>query len=104
MSQRNEIDAIFLGVLLVFGMHISAISIFFLLGNLLLSAINIDSTFLGIVLFGIGISQLIYVIPVIFWARSKQKWGLMKGVIIGAVITALLNGGCWIIFASQFKP
>lgn len=102
MSQRNEIGAILLGVLLVFGMHISAISIVFLIGSLL-SAINIDITFLGIALFGIGISQLMYVIPVIFWARSKQKWGLMKGVIIGAVITALLNGGCWIILASQIK-
>ncbi len=84
-------------------MHLSAFWILWFISNLLLF-IHIDTafTFLVIGLFGIGISQLIYVIPVVFWARSQEKWGLMKGVIIGAVITALLNGGCWIV-ASQIK-
>lgn len=46
---------------------------------------------------GISITQLIYVIPVIVWLKRRQKIALMKGVIIGAVITALLNGGCYLI-------
>ncbi len=45
---------------------------------------------------GISITQLLYVIPVLIWLERRQKWGLMKGVIIGAVLTALLNGGCWL--------
>ncbi len=46
---------------------------------------------------GISITQLIYVIPVIIWLKRRQQIVLMKGVIVGAVITALLNGGCYLI-------
>ena len=45
----------------------------------------------------IGLLQLLYVIP---WARKlhrAERFERMKGVIIGAVITALLNGGCWLM-------
>ncbi|MBD0345125.1 MAG: hypothetical protein ICV63_09955 [Coleofasciculus sp. Co-bin14] len=41
-------------------------------------------------------TQFIYVIPVVLWLKRQQRWGLMKGIIIGAVLTALLNGGCWL--------
>lgn len=47
---------------------------------------------------GISITQLIYVIPVMIWLRKRQQLALNKGVIIGAVITALLNGGCYLLF------
>ncbi|HEY9599879.1 MAG TPA: hypothetical protein V6D33_19630 [Cyanophyceae cyanobacterium] len=47
--------------------------------------------------FGISIFQLLYVIPTIIWLKRRQRWQLMKGVIICAVITALLNGGCWLL-------
>lgn len=46
---------------------------------------------------GIGLVQFTYVTPILFWLKRQQKRGLIKGVIIGAVITILLNGGCWII-------
>ncbi|MEQ9235604.1 MAG: hypothetical protein RIG66_16145 [Coleofasciculus sp. E2-BRE-01] len=35
--------------------------------------------------------QLLYVIPLIIWLKHRRKMGMMKGVIIGAVLTALLN-------------
>lgn len=44
----------------------------------------------------IGLLQLLYVIPMIYSRKRKRKWGQIKGIIIGAVITFLLNGGCWI--------
>jgi hypothetical protein len=50
--------------------------------------------------FGIGLLQLVYVIPVSLWLKQQGRFGLMKGVIIGAVITALLNGGCWLLLSS----
>jgi hypothetical protein len=50
---------------------------------------------MGIIL-GISLFQLIYVISAIFWLRQRQKFAFMKGVIIGAVITALLNGACYL--------
>jgi hypothetical protein len=43
----------------------------------------------------ISITQLIYVIPVIIWLNRRGQFALKKGVIIGAVITALLNCGCY---------
>ncbi len=46
---------------------------------------------------GISIVQLIYGIPAMLWLRRRQQFALMKGVIIGTVITALLNGGCFLM-------
>jgi hypothetical protein len=44
---------------------------------------------------GIGISQLVYVIPVAIWAKRRGMKGFVSGVVIGAAITFLLNGACW---------
>ena len=48
-----------------------------------------------------GLTQLVYVIPLVIWCRRKRYWGTLKGAIAAAVITALLNGGCWLIAFSQ---
>jgi hypothetical protein len=100
MSPRNrESLDIILGIFILLGMHILAIFLGSILGTIFgtLGWYN-----LGIVLvyglFGIGLAQLIYVIPAIIVLKRRRKLGWMKGVIIGAVITALLNGGCWLIF------
>jgi hypothetical protein len=42
--------------------------------------------------------QLLYVIPLIIWLKRRRKMGMMKGVIIGAVLTALLNGSCYLLW------
>lgn len=109
MSQRNEFIDIVLGMLLVFGLHILAIAIGGLIGSVAISLSGTGtalgsaiSALLVYALFFIGISQLVYILPIIFWLRRRQKWGLMKGVIIGAVLTALLNGGCWLLLSSQW--
>lgn len=106
MQPRNEINEIILGILLLAGMHIAGfILIFFLL--FLLSIINsyiphsIVNSLIGKYrffywLFSPGLTQLIYVIPLVLWLKRQQRWGLMKGVIISAVLTALLNGACWL--------
>ena len=98
MSQRNEILGVFLGILLLIGMHIFAI-----LAIVLLSFITgiYGGQILIIGVFGFFLWQLLYVIPVTLWLKRRQQYGLMKGVIIGAVITALLNGGCSLLFSFQ---
>jgi hypothetical protein len=106
MSARNEIRGMIGGVFLVLGMHLLA----WLVGVIILTLISYISKDLslemGIValyaLLGIGIAQLFYVIPLVMWFQQRRQWGLMKGVIIGAVMTALLNGGCWLIFTANF--
>jgi len=50
--------------------------------------------------FGIGISQLLYAIPLCFWLGRKQQLGMRSGVIIGAVLTLLLNGSCFVYLVS----
>lgn len=77
MSQTNGIPDIVSGVLLVFGL------------NILVMFLLVTIPFIGLV-------QLLYVVPIAIRKRNQQQWESMKGVIIGGVITALLNGGCWL--------
>jgi hypothetical protein len=50
----------------------------------------------------IGLSQLVYMIPVILIARRKGETQTFKGLIIGASITFLLNAACnGLVFMSQ---
>ncbi len=47
----------------------------------------------------ISLVQLIYILPICIYLHRKGKSNWMKGIIIGACITALLNGGCWLFLA-----
>jgi hypothetical protein len=49
--------------------------------------------------FSISLTQLIYVIPLVFYLKWKRRYNLMKGIIIGACLTALINGSCWLVLA-----
>jgi hypothetical protein len=64
---------------------------------------NILIMFVGITIPFIGIVQLLYVIPLAIHLKRQQKVETMKGVIIGAVITILLNGGCWLWMIGYFN-
>ncbi len=44
----------------------------------------------------IGITQLIYAIPLCLWCASRRRFETMKGVLIGMLITAFLNGTCFL--------
>lgn len=109
MSRRNEVKGIILGVIMLFLAH--AVAFYLLFGLIyLLSIINFsilnpiltylttEYRFLYLVAFP-GLTQLIYVLPACYWLKRKGKIAVMKGVIIGAVITALLNGGCWLLIS-----
>lgn len=92
-----EILRIFLGIGLVAIMHFLA----FFIGSVILGIV-INTPIVGMAaniaifsIFGIGVAQLIYIIPLIIYLARRKAWALMKGVIIGAIFTALLNGGCW---------
>jgi hypothetical protein len=107
MSPINEIGQIILGFFLLLGMHIAAIAA----GSFLVAIVSTISSpltnslalILLYCLMGIGLSQLLYVVPIAIILSRRRQWGLMKGVIIGAVITALLNGGCWLVFYGSLK-
>lgn len=54
----------------------------------------------GIFLFGYTfflVWQLLYALPLILRFKRRRQFGMMKGIIIGAAITALVNGVCYIV-------
>lgn len=109
MAQRNTTSEILRGIGVLFLGHLALVVVSFILRYLLsivpwqsvplLSAVvswAIPATWIAIAL--IGLSQLIYAVPLGIRFRRQRKFNAMKGVIIGAVITVLLNGGCFIWF------
>lgn len=101
MSQRNEVLQILLGILLLFALHLIAGSIIFGLGLLSGLIFGYSSySYIGIWIigsWGFFLWQMLYVIPLCIWLKRQQRLAMMKGVIIGAVITALLNGTCFLL-------
>lgn len=61
----------------------------------LVLARHVDSKFVGIFLMFIGLSQLIYVLPLIIYCHRKRRRRLLQGLIIGASIVFLLNASCF---------
>lgn len=112
MQSRNELKEIVVGIFLLIGLHLAALLLLFILIILIATLNNFIPIPIGtyiisgyrffILLGSPGLTQLIYLIPIILQLKRQQKWGLMKGVIIGAVLTALLNGGCWIYTIANF--
>jgi hypothetical protein len=99
MSRMSETKNIIVGCLILLGFHILA----FLL--ILLIALSVETSFTGYApiyvifygVFGFSLWQLFYVIPLCLWLKKRDKTALMKGVIIGAIITFLVNGGCFLL-------
>lgn len=49
-------------------------------------------------IFGFGVTQLIYMVPAILVARRRGNVGRAKGLIIAASLAFLLNGSCFVLF------
>jgi hypothetical protein len=49
-------------------------------------------------IFGFGVTQLIYMVPAILVARRRGNMGRAKGLIIAASLAFLLNGSCFVLF------
>lgn len=109
MSKRNEWDKIALGIAIIVGVNGLAFCFGFIIVAVILgnpySTQNTQRMVLGNIIeyaiAGFGMSQLLYVVPLCIWLKRKNRVSMMKGVIIGAVITALVNGACYlpVIFA-----
>jgi hypothetical protein len=112
MSERNEFSEVVKGLFLLIAAHFIAIVLGFILGYILVlissastgavsSLSGMMSTALLFGFFGIGLSQWLYVTPLLIRLHRREKWGLFKGVLIGALLTMLLNGSCfaWLYFS-----
>ncbi|MBD0311995.1 MAG: hypothetical protein ICV86_03660 [Microcoleus sp. T3-bin5] len=105
MSQINEKKGIVSGIFLLIGLHIAAVILVIVILLIHFYIVGQDN-YLTLLLFGsffagLGIVQLIYVIPAIIVLRRRREFALLKGLIIGAVVTALLNGGCWLLMYAR---
>ena len=69
-----------MGVLLCFALHLTP---------LLLLQVGL------ILLAGVGITQVLYILPAYLIAKNKGEMGIAKGLLIGAGITFLLNATCF---------
>ena len=95
MSQSNSALNVFIGIMATFISHAVVLTLLGILANFLDSSTLGGIAFFG--LFGIGIAQLFYVLPLTIWLSRKGRNDTMKGVLIGAAITLLLNGGCFVL-------
>lgn len=98
MSNKNQTKGIVLGILLLVCLHVVAVFLISIVGfayGILGYAIG---SLLLVLIFLLGLVQLIYLIPVIIILRWRRRWAVMKGVIICAAITLLLNIGGWILY------
>ncbi|MEM9006368.1 MAG: hypothetical protein AAGE59_22930 [Cyanobacteria bacterium P01_F01_bin.86] len=96
----SSIQSIIQGFLLLIFLHFIAGMIIFALG-FIAGTIWQNYIFLGIWVFGalgLFLWQLLYVLPLILWLKRRGKIGMVKGVLIGAVFTALVNGTCYLSF------
>ena len=95
---RGEGIGILIGLLITFGLHVVGTGGLILILGVITSATapshGMDFTPLLPVLF-FGVTQLVYMIPAILFARHRGRRDIAKGLIIGAGITFLLNGACY---------
>jgi hypothetical protein len=90
MSQRNNVFGDFvLGIVLVFFLHLLV-----WIGLLALAAVS-NLELATTHFFYIGATQFIYLTPLIIYVIIQKQYNLMQGLIVGAILTILVNGGCW---------
>lgn len=98
MAKWIPLREIFIGLGILFVCHV--VMVVFLSFALWLS--NTFSLYLLPLIFGYALvlfafTQLLYVIPLYIRFKRRKRFNIMKGVIIGALITFLVWGGCFIV-------
>jgi hypothetical protein len=87
-----------LGIVLLIPLHVVGQGVIFAIGMLTSEALGPVS------LLGIGLSQLVYVVPAAVVAKRRGAPAVAKGLLIAAAVTFLLNAACFgLVFASNFR-
>jgi Na+/proline symporter len=89
------------GIVLVPSLHLGFGLLLVLLRSLV-SRSNILDIMIFVDIVWLGITQLIYLIPVVLIFRRKQRSEVVKGISIGAILTILMNGACFSVFGTSF--
>ncbi len=82
------------GIFLVPALHLGFILLILLMQSIFMSrAIGlIFSVFFQ----SIGIAQFVYLIPVMWVYQRRRRFEMIKGIAIGAILTILVNGACFL--------
>ena len=62
---------------------------------------RIDIDIVGYLATFIGLSQILYLAPLLIYAVRLQKWNLVKGTFLAGIITIVLNVVFWIILLNN---
>lgn len=103
MKPKSKGKRILSGIFLLLLIHIVVILTLRILAYIILIINPTVASYLIFSLFYIGLLQLLYVIPLAILLRRKRQPSKMKGVIIGAVITFLLNIIVLVLWLTSFR-
>lgn len=99
MNNRREIIDFIAGMILLAVLHVAFVAI-----AIPITAVvrNDASPYAGLeamayVLLSLGITQLLYALPLSLFLKRKGRQAMLKGVIATGVITVLLNSGCFML-------
>jgi hypothetical protein len=94
------------GILLVLASHMGFWLLTFAVFSTIFRSGNVIGNMIGSTLlianFILGITQLAYLIPIARYFGRRQRSAVVKGIAIGAVITILLNGSCYVWASIDF--
>jgi Na+/proline symporter len=99
--KRNWRDLIG-GIVLVPVLHLGFGLLLVLLRSLVNSSNPLPDIIFFINLVCLGITQFFYLIPAVLIFREKQRFEVVKGISIGAMLTILVNGACFSFFGTGF--
>jgi predicted cation transporter len=97
-ERQSELLELFIGFIEVIGVNLILTFGLLLLFGAIQSRLRLQMTDY---IATIGIVQLLYAVLRSLYLRRRRNWSKLKGVIIGSVLVALLNGGCWVMFAGM---
>jgi Na+/proline symporter len=83
------------GIFLVPALHIGFVMLLLLVGTIF-DRPKILSSLFDLLFYWMGISQFVYLIPVILVFRRRRRFEMIKGIAIGAILTILVNGACFL--------
>jgi len=91
-ARAGQSGSILKGVTLVVGLHVA-----FVVVAIGAAAFPLIAP-AGVLLLGIGVTQLAYVFPLLAWASNRKESRTTTGIVIAAALTFLLNGACFAFF------
>ena len=94
-KKSHQISDAIAGIVTVFGIDILIIFISLLL--------NTFSPVFMSAIFSIGAVQLIYLLPLLHWSIKRRIKGFSKGLLLGAMVVAIVNAICFLVTFKFFS-